>query len=280
MADGGNQWLDAARGALEVAREAGALLLSRWRSPAARVVRHKGRVDLVTEQDLASERLVRRALAARFPGHAIVAEEEDGPAAGTGRAGEREALCWWVDPLDGTTNYAHGHPFFSVSLGLMRGSELLAAVIVAPALGLEWHGARGAGAYRNGERCRVSEVERLEDALLATGFPYDRRTRPDDNLRRFAHVEKHECQGIRRCGSAAIDLAFVADGTYDGYWEHGLNGWDMAAGALLVLEAGGRLTDLDGGAPDPRTGRLVATNGRVHDALLDALARASDSPAP
>jgi myo-inositol-1(or 4)-monophosphatase len=192
---------------------------------------------------------------------------EEGTATGTGDR------VWYVDPIDGTTNYAHGHPFFAVSIALYDGSEGLAGVIAAPALGVTWHGAKGLGAHRNGKRCRVSSKAFLDDALCATGFPYDRREAVDDNLREFGAFIKRT-QGIRRCGAAAVDLALVAEGTYDVYWEQRLNAWDTCAGALLVEEAGGRLSDYAGGPADPRSGTLVATNGRLHDAALAVLAEA------
>lgn len=249
--------LDVAR---ETAAEAAAVVMRGYRTPLS--VRHKGATDLVTEWDLASEELVRARLAAAFPGHRIVAEE--GEDQGSGQ------LVWYVDPLDGTTNFAHGHPFFAVSIALYDGADPLAGVVAAPAIGVTWSARRGGGAFRNGEPCRVSRVAELRDALCATGFPYDRWTNPDDNVRE-AHAFLKSAQGLRRCGSASMDLALVADGTYDTYWEQRLKPWDVGAGALLVLEAGGRISDYHGGPADPRTGRLVASNGLVHQATLAIL---------
>lgn len=260
------------RHALRIAREAGSLLLARWRTPVP--VRKKGAIDLVTEVDTASEALIRERLAAHYPDVPIVAEE------GGGTPGD--GLVWYVDPLDGTTNFAHGHPFFAVSIALCSGPEPLLGVVVAPALGTVHAGARGLGAERNGEPCEVARTALLADGLGATGFPYDRATDPDNNLREFAAL-KLRSRGVRRCGSAALDLCLVADGTYGFYWEQKLNPWDLAAGACIVAEAGGRVTDWSGGPFDPQVGQIAATNGLLHDELLAALrevraARGEESP--
>lgn len=247
-----------------VARAAAEVCLRGWRTGVA--VERKGEIDLVTASDRASEALIREALGRSFPGVDLVAEE------GGGLAREDRAV-FWADPLDGTTNFAHGHPFFAVSIGLALGASLLAGVVVAPALGVTWKASRGAGATRNGAPCRVSATERLGDSLLATGFPYDVRTNPLNNFDEFAALTRAS-RGVRRCGSAAIDLCMTADGTFDGYWERFLKPWDMAAGAAIVAEAGGALTALDGSTADVRSGALVASNGRVHAALLEAIAGA------
>ena len=247
----------ALRVAEELAGEAGSLVMQGWRGGGA--VSHKGRFDLLTEYDLRSERLIRARLQSEFPEHRIVGEED-------AETGEGE-LVWYVDPIDGTTNFAHGHFFFAISLGLQRGTEGLVGVVHAPALGVTWKAARGMGALRNGQSCSVSTRSTLDEALCATGFPYDRWSSPDNN-----HAELglflQRARGVRRCGSAAIDLCLVADGTYDIYWEQGLNAWDMCAGALIVREAGGYLSSYEGGQADPRTGKLVATNGLLHDAAI------------
>jgi myo-inositol-1(or 4)-monophosphatase len=252
---------------LAVARAAAAVLMEGYRNPGA--VELKGPIDLVTRWDRASEDCLRAALAVAFPGVALVAEES---AAGDAPAG----LALWADPLDGTTNFVHGHPFFAVSIGLADGAELLAGAVVAPALGLSWHAARGHGARRDGIPCRVSETDALGRALLATGFPYDNATNPLDNFAEFAALTRRS-RGVRRCGAAALDLCLTADGTFDGYWERFLKPWDLAAGALMVAEAGGRVSDLEGAPADFRDGWLVATNGRVHDALVAALRAAGDA---
>jgi myo-inositol-1(or 4)-monophosphatase len=229
-------------------------------------VEHKGAIDLVTSYDRASERYLRERLSAAAP-FAIVGEEEGG-----GAASGVDGATWYLDPLDGTTNFCHGHPFYCVSIGLFVGAEPVLGVVVAPALGLEWTGGDGLGATRNGEPCSVSRVATLGDTLLATGFPYDRRTSKENNFDAFVAIKK-QAQAVRRCGSAAIDLCFVGDGTYDGYWERKLRPWDLAAGAAIVRAAGGRVTTFDGHEGGLLSGNLVATNAHFHDALVDALAR-------
>lgn len=257
-----------------LATEVGDYLLGGYRSGAT--VHKKGVIDLVTEFDLESERRVRDALAAAFPDHRIVGEEGEPQGEGD--------LVWYVDPLDGTTNFAHGHPNFCVSIALWderdEQPQGLVGVVAAPALGVLWSASLGAGATRNGEPCHVTNTTALGDSLVATGFPYDKWQNADRNVREFEAFLQHT-RGVRRCGSAAIDMAMVADGTYDLYWESRLNAWDMCAGAVLVAEAGGRLSDYDGGPADARTGRVVATNGPLHDAALALIeeARAGD-PAP
>lgn len=246
--------------ALEVAREAGALALRGFRQRMD--VAEKGLRDLVTEFDLASERLIRARLSELTPSVPIVGEEEGGE-----RGAER---VWYCDPIDGTTNYAHGHPVWGVSIGVMEGETPLAGAVVAPALGLEWSGHRGGPALRNGEPCRVSATWTIEDSLLATGFPREREREPDDNFAAFVRV-KRRCHGVRRCGAAALDLCWVADGTYDGYWERRLNPWDLAGGSAIVLAAGGQLSHLNGGPPRLSEGHLVATNGKIHPALVELL---------
>jgi len=245
-----------------IAQEAGRLVMGGYRTGTQ--IHKKGRIDLVTKYDLESEALIMQKMQAAFPDHRIVGEE--GTSIGSGD------LVWYVDPLDGTTNFAHGHPFFAVSIGLCRGDEPLVGVVEAPALGLTWSGARGVGAWRNEEPCRVSTQEGLLDALSATGYAYVQDT-DDDNVRETRAFLK-QTHGFRRCGAAAIDLAMVADGTYDFYWEQRLNPWDLAGGACLVLEAGGRLTDYDGGPADLTSGRLVASNSTLHQKVVDLIQEA------
>lgn len=244
--------------ALEVAEraalDAGRIAMEGWRAGGA--VSKKGRFDLLTEYDLRSERLIRERLSEAFPEHRIVGEEDEATGSGD--------LVWYVDPIDGTTNFAHGHFFFCASIALYDGAEGLVGVVHAPALSVTWKASKEGGAFRNGVRCTVSDRDELDEALCATGFPYDRWTTEDDNHAELALFLKR-ARGIRRCGSAAIDLCLVADGTYDIYWEKSLNPWDMCAGALMVREAGGRLSGYDGEPADPRTGRLIATNGRLHE---------------
>ena len=256
--------------ALHAAREAGALVQSGWRKRPQ--VEHKGRVDLVTAFDRDSEKLLRERLGET--GLPVVGEE-----AGGDRATGAEDATWFVDPIDGTTNFVHGHPFYCVSIGLVVATRPILGVVVAPALGVEWAGVVGGAAERNGEACCVSAVSRFSDALLATGFPYDRATSDDNNFDAFVAI-KRKAQAVRRCGSAALDLCLVADGTYDGYWEKKLLPWDCAAGAAMVLAAGGRISDYAGGTADILSGQLLATNGSIHDALVEALQAVPSSRLP
>ncbi len=248
--------------ALTVAEEAGALALEGWRSPLA--VSRKGRTDLVTDRDLASEALLRRRLTELTPEIPIVGEEADGdPAVRTTRPGR----VWYCDPIDGTTNYAHGHPHWCVSVGLLEDGQPLAGAVFAPVLRTHWTGYRGGPARRNGEPIRPSDTEDVTDAFVGTGFPYGHRDlEPDNNFASFERV-KRVVQAVRRCGSAALDCCLVAEGTYDGYWERSLKTWDVAAGLAVLLAAGGVVTHLDGSPARLERGNLLVTNGRLHAAL-------------
>jgi myo-inositol-1(or 4)-monophosphatase len=249
------------RAALDVAREAAQLLLHGYRTrPESR---EKGRRDLVTEFDTRSEKLIRERLGRATPDVALVGEEGGGAPSG---------VTWYCDPLDGTMNFVHGHPFFCVSIGAVDEQGPLSGAVVAPAMGIEWWGSRGSGAFRNGAPCRVSDTARLAESLLATGFPPDRSKHPESNLPAFNEVMQH-VHGVRRCGSAAMDSCFVADGTYDGYWERALHAWDIAAGCAVALAAGARLTALDGGPAELSHGHIVLTNGRIHDELVELVSR-------
>jgi myo-inositol-1(or 4)-monophosphatase len=249
--------------ALDASRAAAALVDKGYRQRPP--TEHKrARIDLVTRFDRDSEALLREALTRVTP-FPVVGEETGGR-----RARGEHAATWYVDPLDGTTNFVHGHPFWCISVGLIAGAEPVLGAVVAPSLHTEWTGLVGDGARRNGEPCRVSDVAHLGDALLATGFPYDRHTTKDNNFDAFVAIKK-KAQAVRRCGSAAIDLCLVADGTYDGYWEAKLGPWDVAAGSAVVLAAGGRITGYDGQAVDVTLGSVVATNGRVHAELVSEL---------
>ena len=248
--------------AFDVASEAAQILHAGFRKQTT--VREKRRADLVTDYDLASERLIRQRLAERTPEIAIVGEEQGGtPAPGQG-------LTWYCDPLDGTTNFVHGHFFFCVSLGVAEAGVPVAGAVVAPALATHWRAFRGGPALRNGEQCQVSETSELDHALVATGFPYERSDPASNNFSAFARV-KPRVRGLRRCGSAAIDLCLVADGTYDAYWERSLNAWDVMAGSALVLAAGGMLSALDGTPPDLSVGHVLASNGRIHHEMSNLI---------
>jgi myo-inositol-1(or 4)-monophosphatase len=257
--------------ALSLARRAGDELM-RMRPQAARRPESKGlRRELVTAADRAAERIVVEGLLAAFPDHAILAEE--GVLTVQGRASKSSAWTWIVDPLDGTTNYVHGLPFFAVAIALAHDDVPVVGVVHAPALGQTFVGAHGLGARlidgNGGERpLRVSATDELADALLATGFAYVRNEPgKDDNSGRLARVLPL-CRDLRRLGSAELDLCHVAAGVYDGYWELYLAPYDVAAGAVIVREAGGRITDLHGGENWLFGGEVLATNGLLHAPLL------------
>ena len=251
-------FLDAAA---EIAREAGALLTGYFERRVAFEL--KGEFDLVTEADRASERLVVERLRARFPSHSIVAEE------GGGHAGPSD-YRWYVDPLDGTTNFAHGFPVYNVTLALEQAGELIAGVIFDPNRQEMFSAERGSGAFLNGERIRVSNAKRIEDSLVATGFP-SRKRHLSVNVHFFYQLAMLS-HGVRRAGSAAIDLAYVACGRFDAFWEFGLNPWDIAAGVLLVNEAGGKCSDMKGGPLRLRGPHVLADNGAVHAEIVELFA--------
>jgi myo-inositol-1(or 4)-monophosphatase len=250
--------------ALEVARgaalEAGEILLAHLgRLDPAEVGSKSAARDLVTAADVASERHIVRRIRERFAGHAIEAEEEVHDAA-------RDGLRWLVDPLDGTVNFVHGIPCFSVSIAMYDGDVPEVAVVHAPKLGETFCAVRGAGATLGGERIRVSRAAALGDCVVATGFPYRRGELANDNLENFAAVF-HHVRGLRRLGSAALDLAYTAAGRFDAYWELHLGAHDVAAGALLVREAGGVVTDLDGGGDWLHGGHVIAAGPAIHPVL-------------
>jgi myo-inositol-1(or 4)-monophosphatase len=256
--------------ARRVAREAGAILRAgAGRAHSSDVKRTT--IDLVTEYDKRSEAHVVAALRTAFPDDEVVAEEGSGHPGSSGRR-------WLVDPLDGTTNFAHGLPFFCVSIGLEDAAGPLAGVVEAPALGWSFFAARGHGAWlyepalaAEPRRLAVSDTPLLGQSVLATGFPYDNATSPQNNFAEWAYIHPRT-RGCRRVGAAALDLSMVAAGWFDGYWEMKLKPWDLAAGALLVLEAGGRVTDYRGGPFKSDEGELLASNGRIHDELAATLA--------
>ena len=252
--------------AVAVAREAGALLKENFGKK--QEVEYKGRIDLVTEMDRRSEELIISRLRAAFPGDGFWAEER-GREAGTGESDR----VWIIDPLDGTVNYAHEYPVFSVSIALQSAGELVVGAVYNPLLDDIYAARLGGGAMLNGQQRRVTNVDKLEQALLATGFGYDVGTEPDpekNNLGPFARFIR-SAQAVRRAGSAALAIAKVGVGRTDGFWEGGLHPWDMAAACVVVQEGGGRLTDYTGGAPDLLGQQLVGTNGPLHSAVLRVL---------
>ncbi|HVF58085.1 MAG TPA: inositol monophosphatase family protein [Pyrinomonadaceae bacterium] len=251
--------------AIQIAHDAGRVLAEHYGR--AIEISNKGDIDLVTEADLAAERLIVESIKSYYPRHEILAEE----AGAVESAGERESEWKWIiDPLDGTTNYAHGYPCFCVSIALERAGELVLGVIHDPLRDETFAAERGEGATLNGRRIRVSDTDDLNRALLCTGFPYDVRDR-GDFARHFHNFIMH-AQGVRRDGSAALDLAYVACGRFDGFWEEGLRPWDVAAGVLLVEEAGGRVSRYDGSRFEIYRPPILASNSLVHEALMRVLA--------
>ena len=249
--------------ASEIARQAGQLLKEGLDRP--HEVRYKGAIDLVTEMDVAAEDLILAAIRQQYPDHAVLAEESGASAP------QASGYRWVVDPLDGTTNYAHGLPIFCVSIGLEKDGEPVLGVIYAPMLDELYAAQAGGGATRNGKRLAVSGVEALDRSLLVTGFPYDVQIKAT-NLAHFGAFI-HEVQAVRRLGSAALDLAWVAAGRFEGFWEPRLAPWDLCAGSVLVREAGGRVTGYDGGPFSIYGKEVLASNGRIHDAMQAVLAR-------
>ena len=250
------------------ALEAGALLRERFNTRFS--VERKGVINLVTEVDVAAEKLIVSRIRGAFPDHAILAEEGHGGVEGGG------SVRWIIDPLDGTTNYAHGYPVFSVSIGLEIDGEVEWGAVYDPTRNELFTARRGAGAWLNGAPLRVSETAALDGSLLATGFPYDIRTGPRKNLAEFSAfaVRTH---GVRRGGSAALDLCYVAAGRLDGFWEHGLHPWDCAAGYLAVREAGGTVTDYSGNHGSIYASETLASNGRIHEEMKTVLAKGKDN---
>ena len=250
--------------AIEIVTRAGEIQLERRQSGFR--ISKKAENDLVTEVDLECERMCRAVLAERFPDHDILAEELGGAMASSVASRWR----WVFDPLDGTTNYAHGLPVFCSSLGLEINGRTDIGAIYDPTRRELFTAERGKGAYLNGARVAVSDTEGLRDALLVTGFPYDIQQHAGDLVALFGAF-LGRAQAVRRLGSAALDLCYVAAGRFEGFWEQHLKPWDVCAGALIVEEAGGRITGTDGSPFETAAAHLVASNGRVHDAMLTVI---------
>jgi len=247
---------------MRAARAAGRIHLQRLSR--IKVTRKTNSIDLVTEADREAEQAVIRMLNRAFPQHAILAEE-------SGANEARSAHRWIIDPLDGTTNFAHGFPQFCVSIAYEKRGRVELAVVLDASKREMFLAARGRGARLNGKPIRVSATPSLDRALLATGFPYDRRERRNFYLT-FWEAFMMRTQGVRRTGSAALDLCYVACGRVDAFWEFGLRPWDVAAGALVVSEAGGRVTNLDGSALDIEARKILASNGRLHRSMRETIA--------
>lgn len=231
-------------------------------------IEYKGEIDLVTEVDRASEAYLRQRIAETYPEHEILGEEE-------GLTSSGSAYRWILDPVDGTTNYAHGFPYYCVSVGLEFEGQIIAGAIYNPSLDELFSAARGHGATLNGKPIKVSTVDELRRSLLTTGFPYNVIQKGSNfpNFERFLYL----CQAVRRAGSAALDLCHVACGRYDGFWEAGLSPWDVAAGSLIVEEAGGRMSNYRGGTFDSYAKELLATNGLLHAPMMGVLAECDEA---
>jgi myo-inositol-1(or 4)-monophosphatase len=243
--------------AVEIAREAGKVLAEELERPPA--IAYKGEFDLVTQADRRSESVIVSGLQKYFPEHAVAAEE------GTGKETASE-FRWHVDPLDGTTNFAHGYPCFCVSMALARRNELLLGVIYNPVYNELFTATRGEGAFLNGKRIRCSKINALKNSLLCTGFPnHDRQAHPNIHYYWDFTLRSH---GVRRDGSAALDLASVASGRFDSFWEFGLKAWDTAAGVIMVEESGGKITDLKGQPYQLGGASILASNGLIHDEMV------------
>ena len=246
--------------AIETAREAGRILLEKFGRKIE--ISLKGDINLVTEADFASEKHIVEKIKSHYPKHAILAEE-------SGASDIKNEYKWIIDPLDGTTNFAHGYPCWCVTIALEYTGEIVLGVTFDPTRDELFAAEKGQGATLNGRRIRVSETEKLQDALLVTGFPYDAKMRADF-ARHFTEFT-HRARGIRRDGSAAIDMAYVACGRFDGFWEEGLNAWDVAAGVLLIEEAGGRVSHYDNSKFSVYAPPICADNFLIHAEMLDVL---------
>jgi len=251
-------WENELATATKAAREAGGVLTEMFGH--VKDIAKKGKIELVTEADLEAEKVILNILGRNYPEDGIHSEE-----AGTIRpASER---TWIVDPLDGTTNFAHGFPFFAVSIALQVKDEIVLGAICIPHLNEHFEASKGGGAFLNSQRIRVSKTHLLSDALLATGFPYDIHDRSREVMDLFARMVV-KARGVRRAGSAAIDLCYVAAGRFDGFWEAGLKPWDTAAAMVIVQEAGGLLSTFSGIPYRPTCDSVVASNGLLHRPLL------------
>jgi len=251
--------------AVKAARKAGSLITRASSDLEKLTVRSKRQNDFVSEVDNAAEDAIISVLRAAYPDHGILAEE-------SGSQASASEFTWVIDPLDGTTNFLHGFPQYCVSIGLLHKGVPNQAVVFDPNRNELFTASKGVGAYMNDRRLRVSKIDRLENALMGTGFPFREVGHLDDYLRMFKQMTL-STSGIRRPGAAALDLAWVAAGRIDGFWEMGLSAWDMAAGALLVREAGGLIGDFDGEDRFLENGRVVASNAKLFSAILQALKR-------
>ncbi len=246
---------------ISIAREAGVFLKERLNNK--HVIAYKGDINIVTDADRLSEEIITSKISQKYPSHDILAEESTGTYKGSD-------FRWIIDPLDGTTNYAHGYPVFCVSIALERKGEICLGVIYNPMLEEMFVAERGKGAFLNGRKISVSSTADLTRSLLATGFPYDIRDDENNNINYFSGMAK-KARAIRRAGSAALDMAYIAMGRFDGFWELKLMPWDTAAGWLLIHEAGGVVTDIFGDAFSLTSPHILATNGKIHREMVNVL---------
>jgi myo-inositol-1(or 4)-monophosphatase len=248
--------------AIQTAREAGAIIqdfaMRRFE------ITHKGRINIVTEADLAAEKHIKEMITAKFPDHQILAEESGASAHTTGD------YRWIIDPLDGTTNFAHGLPCYAVSIGLEYKGEIILGVVFDCSRNELFAAERGSGATMNGEKINVSSIDQLEQSLLVTGFPYDVRERMNFYTPAWEAFLSHS-QGVRRLGSAALDMCYVASGRFEGFWEWGLHAWDAAAAQLIVEEAGGKITKTDGSTFDLFVPDVLCSNALVHEQMISVI---------
>lgn len=253
--------------AIETALKAGKYLKERFRYP--KHIEYKGEIDLVTDSDLGAEQIIINSIRKAYPQHRILAEETMGISKIS-----RKGYCWVIDPIDGTTNFAHGYPLFAVSIALEYNGEIILGVVYNPLLNELFTARPGKGAYLNGKKIHVSTTRNLSQGLLATGFPYDIRRDSKTNLEYFGRFQL-KAQDIRRDGSAALNLCYTACGRFDGFWELKLKPWDTASGFLIVKEAGGRVTDFSGNRFNIYKKELLASNGLIHKQMLNILKPAS-----
>lgn len=247
---------------IQISKEAGKLIRNAFGKTHS-IEFKTNELNLVTETDKASERLITDFIKEKYPSHGILAEE--------GSESNRSAeYLWVVDPLDGTTNFAHGLPIFSVSIGLQKNGETIAGVVYDVMREVVFLAEKNSGSFENGKRIKVNKNENLGHGMLVTGFPYDIRENPDKAFERFIEFLKH-VRGIRRLGSAAIDFCYVANGVFDGFWEVSLHPWDLCAGKLIVEEAGGLVTDFDGKKNDIYSKQILATNAFVHQKMIEVM---------
>lgn len=247
--------------AKRLAIEAGELLKKKFGK--VRSINFKGDINIVTEADCISQEFIRKSIKEKYPDHGILSEEDL-------EIKPRAPFRWIVDPLDGTTNFAHGLPIFAVSIAVEYENEIITGVVYNPVSKELFWAERGGGAFLGKKRIKVSETDSLSRSLLATGFPYDIREDPNNNLDHFSKFAL-KAQAIRRLGSAALDLCFVACGRFDGFWELKLFPWDVAAGILIVEEAGGKLSDFKGFPTDIYSREIVASNGKIHEEMIKVL---------